>query len=128
MNEHGDDRPGETFPTETAGLPEAAGSKVLDLSTGQTVDLRIAPVAKRLGEATVRMLAYNGSIPGPTLRVRQGSEVVVKVANQGDVETTVHWHGLRLDNRSDGTHQTQEPIPVGGEFACRVAFPDPGLY
>ena len=74
------------------------------------------------------MLAYNGSIPGPSLRVRQGSEVVVNVANDGDLDATVHWHGLRLDNRFDGTHQTQHPIPVGGSFTSRIVFPDPGIY
>jgi DNA-directed RNA polymerase subunit RPC12/RpoP len=41
-------------------------------------------VAKRLGEAMVRMLGYNGSIPGPTLTVRQGSEIIVPVTNGGD--------------------------------------------
>ena len=40
----------------------------------------------------------------------------------------MHWHGLRLDNRSDGTHETQAPIPIGGRYSCTVAFPDPGLY
>jgi FtsP/CotA-like multicopper oxidase with cupredoxin domain len=40
----------------------------------------------------------------------------------------VHWHGLRLANRFDGTHETQAPIPVGGRFSARVAFPDPGIY
>jgi FtsP/CotA-like multicopper oxidase with cupredoxin domain len=74
------------------------------------------------------MLAYNGSVPGPTLKVRQGSEIEVDVINEGDLEQTVHWHGLRLDNRSDGTHETQAPIPVGGRFSCRVTFPDPGIY
>ncbi|MGH3016654.1 MAG: multicopper oxidase domain-containing protein, partial [Gaiellaceae bacterium] len=92
------------------------------------LDLRIAPVAARLGDATVRMLAYNGSIPGPTLRVREGSEVAVNVANEADLETTVHWHGLRLENRYDGTHETQAPIPVGGRFTYRIQFPDPGAY
>lgn len=47
-------------------------------------NLRITPVSKRIGEATVRMLAYNGPIPGSTLRVPQGSEVVV---NDGTRET-----------------------------------------
>jgi FtsP/CotA-like multicopper oxidase with cupredoxin domain len=42
------------------------------------------------------MLAYNGSIPGPTLKVKEGSEVIVDIENQGDVDATVHWHGLRL--------------------------------
>ena len=85
-------------------------------------------MAKRLGEHTVRMLGYNGSTPGPTLKVPEGSEIVVNVANEGDLEATVHWHGLRLDNRYDGTHQTQEEIPIGGTFQARVRFPDPGLY
>ena len=72
------------------------------------------------------MLAYNGSIPGPTLRVRQGSKLTVEVENAGDLEGTVHWHGLRLENRYDGT--TQAPMPIGGRFSYRLAFPDPGVY
>ena len=116
----------DRFPTATDGLPEAALPETLELSGGGELDLRIAPVAKRLGERRVRMLAYNGSIPGPTLRVPQGSEVVVNVANEGDIEATVHWHGLRLDNLSDGTHETQDPIPVGGELLLPGHVPRPG--
>ena len=59
------------FPTETEGLPEAARPEVVELSDGDEFSLEITPVAKRLGDTTVRMLAYNGSIPGPTLRVRR---------------------------------------------------------
>jgi FtsP/CotA-like multicopper oxidase with cupredoxin domain len=93
------------------------------------LNLHVGPVAKRLGDVTVRMLAYNGSIPGPTLKVRQGSEIIVHVENQGDLDTTVQWHGLRLENRYDGVpHETQAPIPVGGEFTYRIQFPDAGLY
>jgi FtsP/CotA-like multicopper oxidase with cupredoxin domain len=116
------------FPTEVAGLPEARRPELVELSDGDRFELRIAPVAKQLGDATVRMLAYNGSIPGPTLKVKEGSEVVVDVENQGDVEATVHWHGLRLENRYDGTHETQAPILVGERFSARVTFPDPGVY
>ena len=100
----------------------------MELADGDTFELRIAPVAKRIGDDTVRMIAYNGSIPGPTLRVREGSELVVDVVNEGDLEATVHWHGLRLENRYDGTHETQAPIPVGGRFSYRISFPDPGVY
>jgi FtsP/CotA-like multicopper oxidase with cupredoxin domain len=120
--------PTNEFPRETSGLPTASAPTVVELSDGSRIELRIAPVSKRIGDATVRMLAYNGSIPGPTLRVPQGSELVVDVENHGDMEATVHWHGLRLENRFDGTHETQEPIPVGGRYTARVAFPDPGLY
>src|SRR5215211_4084629 len=85
------------FSTAIAGLAEAVASEVLDLADGDTIDLRIAPVVKRLGDAEVRMLAYNGSVPGPTLRVRQGAAVTVHFTNQADLANTVHWHGLRLD-------------------------------
>ena len=118
-----------SFPTDPTGLPEATSPQVLDLADGGTLNLRVAPVAKDLDGSTVRMLGYNGSIPGPTLRVRQGSEVIVNVTNDGDLDTTVHWHGLRLDNKYDGVpHETQLPIPVGGSFTYRIRFPDPGLY
>jgi FtsP/CotA-like multicopper oxidase with cupredoxin domain len=119
---------GQYFATETAGLPEAAGSAVINLGDGDRVELRIAPVVKRIGDARVRMVAYNGSIPGPTLRVQQGTALLVDVVNEGDLEATVHWHGLRLDNRYDGTTSTQAPIPVGGTFSYRIEFPDPGVY
>ncbi|MGN6174554.1 MAG: multicopper oxidase domain-containing protein [Streptosporangiaceae bacterium] len=121
--------PAEVFPTDPSGLPEAARPALLELADGDVFDLRIGAVAKQLGDTMVRMLGYNGSIPGPTLKVQQGSEVVVHVTNDGDLETTVHWHGLRLDNAYDGVpHETQTPIPVGGDFTYRIRFPDPGLY
>jgi FtsP/CotA-like multicopper oxidase with cupredoxin domain len=116
------------FPTETAGLPEARPTAVVELSDGDEFDLEIAPVKKTIGDATVRMLAYNGSIPGPTLKVPQGSTITVHVENRGDIDATVHWHGLRLENRYDGTHDTQAPIPVGETFTYQVHVPDAGAY
>jgi FtsP/CotA-like multicopper oxidase with cupredoxin domain len=129
MHQHIDHDQRDLFPTDPSGLPEATRPALLELGHGDTLDLRVGPVAKRLGDTTVRMLGYNGSIPGPTLKVQQGSEIVVHVTNEGDLDTTVHWHGLRLENRYDGVpHETQAPIPVGGEFTYRIQFPDAGLY
>jgi FtsP/CotA-like multicopper oxidase with cupredoxin domain len=117
------------FTTETAGLPEVIRPGVTRLYDGDRLDLRIGPVLKRLGEAELRMLAYNGSIPGPVLHVDQGSQITVQVRNDGDVEATVHWHGLRLENRYDGVpDETQAPIPIGGTYTCQLHFPDPGIY
>jgi FtsP/CotA-like multicopper oxidase with cupredoxin domain len=118
----------DRFPTSVAGLPAARPVEIVDLADGDRFALRIAPVAKAVGDATVRMLAYNGSVPGPTLLVQEGTEIDVSLENQGDVEATVHWHGLRLDNRYDGTHETQRPVAVGETFTARVTFPDPGAY
>ena len=116
------------LPRETEGLPEAARPSSIELADGDEFELEIAPVKKRIGDATVRMLAYNGSVPGPTLKVPQGATITVHVTNHGDLEATVHWHGLRLENRYDGTHETQAPIPVGESFTYQVHVPDPGAY
>jgi FtsP/CotA-like multicopper oxidase with cupredoxin domain len=119
----------DVFTTETAGLADALGPSVIRLHAGDQFDLRIEPVRKRLDDYDLRMLGYNGSIPGPTLHVDQGSEITVRVTNHGDVEATVHWHGLRLENRYDGVpHETQSPIPIGGTFTYKVQFPDAGFY
>ena len=118
------------FPTDTTGLPEAHSARASSswpTATSSTCGSR----RSRSGSATrtVRMLAYNGSIPGPTLKVQEGSEIVVHIENQGDIEATVHWHGLRLENRYDGTHETQH-ADAGRRAASRPAsaFPDPGVY
>src|SRR5436190_3174054 len=116
------------FPRETEGLPQARETEFVELADGDDFELEIMPVKKRIGDAAVRMLAYNGSVPGPTLKVAQGSTITVQVTNHGDLEATVHWHGLRLENRYDGTHDTQAPIPIGETFTYHVHVPDSGAY
>jgi FtsP/CotA-like multicopper oxidase with cupredoxin domain len=57
------------------------------------------------------VFAYNGSIPGPTIDVREGDRVQVRFRNDLPVETTVHWHGLHLPFESDGS--PFHPVPPG---------------
>lgn len=45
---------------------------------------------------------YNGQIPGPLIRAKQGSTLSVNLTNSLDEPTTIHWHGLRIDNAMDG--------------------------
>ncbi len=117
------------FSTEVEGLDEATSPNVIRLRDGETHEITIEPVRKRIGDSEVRMLGYNGSIPGPTLHVDQGSEVVIEATNLGDVDATLHWHGLRLENLYDGVpEETQAPILHGGKFTYRLQFPDPGFY
>jgi FtsP/CotA-like multicopper oxidase with cupredoxin domain len=116
------------FSTAIEGLPEARRSQRIELVHGDEITLEIAPVKKDIGGTVVRMLAYSGSIPGPTLVAPEGATVTVHVTNRGDLDATVHWHGLRLENRYDGTHETQSPIPVGESFTYEITLPDPGVY
>ena len=119
----------DAFPVGIEGLPGTEQPAIVKVPSGGSFDLRIHPVAKRIGEGTHRMLSYNGSIPGPTLRVQQDSEIYVNVSNETEMDTTVHWHGLRLENRYDGVpHETQAPIPPGGRYTHRLTFPDAGLF
>jgi len=73
--------------------------------------------------------SYNGAVPAPELRFRQGDTARIVVANRLPQPTTVHWHGLRVPNRMDGVpHVTQPPIAPGAEFVYEFALPDAGTY
>jgi FtsP/CotA-like multicopper oxidase with cupredoxin domain len=119
----------DLFSRDIAGLERVTRPALHRLRDGDRTSLEIVPVVAEIAGRDVRMIGYNGSIPGPTLHVDQGTEIVVDVTNHGDIETTVHWHGLRLDNRYDGVPvDTQAPIAVGQTFTYRLKFPDPGFY
>lgn len=113
----------------SAGAPVAKPRSLVRLSDGDTMALTAQPVRKRLGTRTVTMLGFNGEIPGPLVQVDRGTTVTIRFRNETTLPTTVHWHGLRLDNRFDGVpHVTQDPVPPGGTFDYTVHFPDAGLY
>lgn len=109
--------------------PSAVPSKIVELKDGDTFDLTAGWVEKKIGSSTIRMLAYNGSIPGPFIKVPQGAEITVKFTNNTDIDSTLHSHGIRMDNAFDGTPTlTQPPVPAGGTFSYKLKFPDTGLY
>src|SRR5919204_646708 len=91
MHDHSSHHHGQVveLPRETEGLPEARKSELVDLQDGEEFKLEIVPVKKRIGDATVRMLAYNGSVPGPTLKVPQDGTITVHVTNHGDLDEEV---------------------------------------
>ena len=92
--------------------PQKPPFAITHVEPGGRFDLRVAPVTKWIEGRPYEMLAYNGSIPGPVLRVRQGSQIAVAVSNDTEMDTTVHWHGLRLENRFDGCHTRPRPRSV----------------
>lgn len=74
-------------------------------------------------------LHYNGSIPGPLLRARQGEELVVRLENGLDRPTSLHWHGVRLPNAMDGAAGlTQDAVAPGAAFEYRFPLADAGTY
>jgi FtsP/CotA-like multicopper oxidase with cupredoxin domain len=116
--------------TEVAGLSSSStSSPVVELKNGETYDLTASVVKRTIAGSEVKMLAYNGSIPGPVIKVEQGAEVTINFTNNIDVPTTLHSHGLRLDNAYDGVPDiTQKEIPTGGSFTYKLKFPDAGMY
>jgi FtsP/CotA-like multicopper oxidase with cupredoxin domain len=72
---------------------------------------------------------YNGTVPGPTLRVKRGDEVRVRLVNELTEPTTIHWHGVRVPNAMDGVPPlTQPAVAPGASFDCRFRPPDAGTF
>ena len=75
------------------------------------------------------VFAYDGSAPGPVLRIRQGEAFAALVENRLGEDTTVHWHGIRLPNAMDGVPGlTQPPIKTGASFTYAFTPPDAGTF
>ncbi|NNE89301.1 MAG: multicopper oxidase family protein [Silicimonas sp.] len=94
--------------------------------------LRAEPVKAQIlpeGDGTTDMLGFNGSTPGPELRVRQGDTLAVRFDNQTSEASSVHWHGIRLENSMDGVPGlTQLVVKPGESFDYQFKAPDAGTY
>ncbi|MFO1358255.1 MAG: multicopper oxidase domain-containing protein [Plasticicumulans sp.] len=120
--------PATTLP-DTTSAPAASAPAVVELADGAFYVMRAAPVTKTIDGVALRLFAYNGSVPGPLLKVRQGTQVTIGFENAIDQPSTIHWHGLRVDYREDGTPGIGQPaVPPGSRTFYRLRFPDEGLY
>jgi len=120
---------GTPFSTDIAGLPEATNSETVELADGDSYNITAAYVKKEVGNRTLRMLAYNGSVPGPFIKVPQGAEVTINFTNNTDIDQTIHSHGVRLDNNFDGVPGvTQGVVKPGDSFTYTIKFEDAGVY
>jgi len=78
---------------------------------------------------TTNAWCFNGVVPGPEIRVRQGDRLRITVDNALDEDTTVHWHGMRVPNAMDGVpHLTQPPIAPGKTFTYEFDAVDAGTF
>ena len=95
-------------------------------------ELRAAPAEVQLapeGYPATSVWAFGGQVPGPVLRVPAGGRLRQRVVNGLDVPTSVHWHGIRLENAMDGVAGlTQEAIAPGATFDYDFSAPDAGTY
>jgi FtsP/CotA-like multicopper oxidase with cupredoxin domain len=98
--------------------------------TIRTFEIVAAPTTHVLaGSEPTRVWAYNGTVPGPTLRIRLGETLRVQFRNELPQETTVHWHGVRVPNAMDGVpDMTQPPVPPGGGFVYEFTPKDAGTF
>ena len=79
------------------------------------LSLRIAPVKLELSpKQIIQTVGYNGTIPGPLLRVKEGQQVVVNVQNDTEVPELVHWHGLYVSSEVDGAMEEGTPMVAPG--------------
>jgi FtsP/CotA-like multicopper oxidase with cupredoxin domain len=109
----------------SAGLPAilraetgAAGLRILRAGHGAT-----------RGEGQPPAWGYDGTAPGPTLRLKRGEELRVRLVNELPEPTSIHWHGVRLPNAMDGVpHLTQPPVAPGASFDYVFRPPDAGTF
>jgi FtsP/CotA-like multicopper oxidase with cupredoxin domain len=120
----------EAFPAKTEGTGNVPlkptvqnGVKVFEL-TATEVKWETSP------GTFVDGMAFNGQIPGPEIRVRQGDHIRIVVNDQMSQPTVVHFHGMTVPNKADGVpYITQDPIMPGGYYVYEFTVKDPpGMY
>ena len=117
-------RPGVTpfLPAVDAPIPNAESNEVLRPKDGDIVDLDAELVRRRINGQTYTMYSYNGQYPGPLIEVARGSEIMVRFTNHLADSTSIHWHGIRLENAFDGVDG------VSDAFTYKLRFPDAGIF
>ena len=114
---------------DPATLPEARPMTSVRLIPGDTFDLTAGLVRRVIRGHSYVMYAFNGQVPGPLLRMDRGTTVAIRVHDRIDLPSTVHWHGIRLDNRYDGVPGvTQQALQPGDSMVYLVHAPDAGVF
>jgi FtsP/CotA-like multicopper oxidase with cupredoxin domain len=119
----------KAFPAKTEGkgnellVPRMEkGVKIFDV-TAKKVRWEVSPGNR------VEAWTYNGVVPGPQIRVREGDRVRLNIKNELDESTAVHFHGVELPNDQDGVpYITQPPIKPGQSYTYEFTAPNPGSH
>lgn len=122
-----------------ASAAATAGLGLLSNNVAHSESRKVRNISLKVGSGLAQITAnpaqktavwaYNGSVPGPEIRVRQGDRLQVAFENNLKEETTVHWHGVRTPNAMDGVpHLTQKPIAPGARFTYEFDAVDAGTF
>ena len=119
------DRLAPAYAAEYAGLHKA-------VTTGEdtrAIDLRIQRTTLRIGDRQAKAVTVNGSIPGPLVRLREGQNAILRVTNDLDEDTSIHWHGLILPAAMDGVPGVSfAGIKPGETFTYQFPVKQSGTY
>jgi len=95
------------------------------------IEITAGKIQKKLADGGLlsSLWSYNGEVPGPEIRVKKGERVRVRFHNKLEEPSSIHWHGIRIENAMDGVAGlTQEPVPPGGSFDYDFTAPDAGTF
>ena len=96
-------------------LGTGLGAAYTQIAAASDYSLRIAPLRLELAPGRViDTFAYNGTVPGPLLRLREGRPVSIDIRNDTDVDDIIHWHGLYLPSTADGAMEEGSPMVERG--------------
>lgn len=124
-----------TMPMDHTHIPSGDATPIASLQAPQTAEhvksfhLTTRAVQLNIGGTMVDAWTYNGTSPGPTLRVNQGDLVEVQLTNTLPEGVTIHWHGVAVPNIADGVAGvTQDAVKQGETYTYRFIANDPGTY
>jgi FtsP/CotA-like multicopper oxidase with cupredoxin domain len=104
--------------------PDLLHAQARDLSIDHTI--HIGPISLELAPGKiVRTTGYNGTVPGPVLRLREGKPVAINVINDAGYPDLIHWHGLYLPSLQDGAMEEGSPIIAPGQSLLYTFTPKP---
>lgn len=118
-----------TFPGWVSAQAPQLKSRMPEVLSGNEISLEIAELPVNFTGVTRMATAINGSIPGPTLKLREGEEVVIRVTNRLAAPTSIHWHGILLPYQMDGVPGISfTGIAPGETFEYRFTPRQTGTY
>lgn len=108
----------------------ASGDNAMEVLTGNTFTLTAKESMLHLDDQTMKTAwTYNGTVPGPQLRVKQGETISVTLKNELPEPVTIHWHGLPVPNNMDGIPGvTQNAVKPNESFTYRFKVDVAGTY